>query len=243
MPVQTWTPGQILTSAEIGTVTNMLPYYVPLSLGSNSQAVSPVAGTLTGITCGAYTGCIVTLPTPTLGVVVGVAKIDATSPSLIIDAGSGGLILGPGFGAGERLAWLGAVGAYVILEADGTNWHVIGGAQDTGWLPIPSYSNSWVSNAGPATGGTVAGYRKIGNTVYLGGTIKTGTTATIAMTLPAYVSNTTTNCRPNRAAYAVSVTTAPYSLCSWAIATTGTFTPTLAGGTIPALDSIDFSVD
>ncbi len=57
---------------------------------------------------------------------------------------------------------------------------------DTGWVAFFTigYLNSWVNDNGPA-GGTDAGIRRIGNVVYLGGTVQSGASGTqLCSTLP-----------------------------------------------------------
>jgi hypothetical protein len=36
---------------------------------------------------------------------------------------------------------LGVVGAYAVMVADGTNWNVVGGQQDTGWVTVSLGTN------------------------------------------------------------------------------------------------------
>ena len=112
---------------------------------------------------------------------------------------------------------------------------------DSGWIAfsVPGYTNSWVNNGGPASGATAAGYRKIGNVVRLGGTIKTGSFGNAFVTLPggfrpnvqaSIACVTTTN-----AIDAVQLTVTNLGVCT-CIHVSGT-------GTIPSLDGATFTID
>lgn len=106
----------------------------------------------------------VNLPAPTAGRIVGVksvsGSINVVTPS--------GVILGPGVIAGSTLITLGAPGALVTLLADGTNWHIIDGAQDSGWIGF-SYAAGF-SDYG--AGFQLGQYRKISDRVHLRGLTK-----------------------------------------------------------------------
>ena len=73
-----------------------------------------------------------------------------------------------------------------MLFRSGTNWNVVGGAQDSGWVTIANgaLSNSWVNNTG-AGGAMAMAYRKVGNRVTMIGGINDGASAAAAFTLPA----------------------------------------------------------
>jgi hypothetical protein len=112
-----------------------------------------------------------------------------------------------------------------------------GNMADTGWQPIPTYTNSWASAGGPATGGTVAGYRIIGNRVFLGGKISGGSSAAPAFTLPS-------GARPPYAMNLPTVTsTGGESAVVCTLTTGGVFTPTWSGNTVPTLDGMSFATD
>ncbi len=179
MPAPSFTTGQVLTAAEMNQLAEMDVFGTAVA-----GSVNPcVAGTLYIITNGPSSFTF-TLPAPTAGIAIGFKKADSGAGLNTITAGSG-VILGPGTGsAGSASIPCSALGAYVVLQGDGTNWHIVAGQQDSGWVPL-TYSNSWVSSGGPASGATAAGYRLIGNEVRLGGAIKSGTNAATAFTLPA----------------------------------------------------------
>lgn len=172
-----------LVSGEGGLGPQILSWAKIVS-GSAGGTISTSVGTSNLIDCTAG-NTILDLPVVSLGAVVKVARTDATANTLTVQV-SGGLILGPGLSTGVGAIPLNARGSFVELQCDGTNWHVTAGAPDSGWLPF-TYANSWASNGGPATGGSAAGYRKIGNIVRLGGSIHNGTNnAAFATALTAF---------------------------------------------------------
>ena len=108
----------------------------------------------------------ITLPAPVRGTCVAVKSTDGTGAAPVTVTTPSGLILGLGIGtgnAGAASALLGMPGAYVVLQADGTNWHVIAGQQDTGHIAFPFAAG--MSNLS----GHVASYRKMGDWVTLRG--------------------------------------------------------------------------
>jgi hypothetical protein len=124
----------------------------------------------------------VVLPTPTAGSIIGAKSTDGTgaAPATVTSAANGGTILGPGVAAAATSILLGTPGAFVILEADGTDWHIIAGQQDSGWIQ-PALLNSWTGG----TNGPVS-YRLTANVVRFKGLFSpAGTNATAAFNLPA----------------------------------------------------------
>lgn len=236
MPAPSFTTGQILTAAEMNQLAQMDVFGTAVAASVNPC----VAGTLYIITNGA-SAFTFTLPSPVAGIAIGFKKADSGAGGNTITAGSG-VILGPGTGsAGSASIPCSALGAYVVLQGDGTNWHIVAGQQDSGWVPL-TYSNSWASNGGPASGATAAGYRLIGNVVRVAGSIKSGASSTLAFTLPAGV-------RPpsNVNVLLESLSTGGLAdyLGAAAVATSGAVTPqyTSAGFVCLNLDGIEFTVD
>jgi hypothetical protein len=127
----------------------------------------------------------ITLPTATAGATVGViAQANVAGTAQVTIAGTGGaLIYGVGtIGAGGAASiLLGTLGAGVILQADGTNWFIIGGQQDTGWVSLVLGTNIIA-----AAGHYVPSARLQGDTVRLKGAM-TNTAPTSANTLWATV--------------------------------------------------------
>jgi hypothetical protein len=235
MPVQTWISGQVLTAAEMTTLTQMMPYPSAIS-ASITNTPYAVPGTLYLVTT-STNAITIDLPTPVSGATIGVKKVDAAAGTITIStAATSGYILGPGVPANATSIQCSAYGAYVELQADGTNWHIVEGQQDSGWLAF-SYINSWASVAGPATGNTVAGYRITGNVVRLGGRIGTGASNTQAFTLPA-------GYRPLYLVEFPGITTVTTISAGLVLITTaGACTVNNGAGTIPQLDGITFTVD
>ena len=94
----------------------------------------------------------------------------STTNTVTIQVPSGGgtspLIYGPGLSSsGSSELPLNYQSAYVELICDGTNWHVTGGAIDTGWQSVTGFVSGW----GPISGSLSPYYRQIGSTVYFKG--------------------------------------------------------------------------
>lgn len=106
----------------------------------------------------------VTLPTPTQGRIVGVRSVNGSGAAPCTVSTPSGVITGPGVVSGATSILLGAVHAFVTLLADGTNWHIIEGAADSGWLALPT-NGSFTAHSQPC------GYRKVGNRVFSRGLI------------------------------------------------------------------------
>jgi hypothetical protein len=227
-----FTLGQILTSPEMNQLADMVLYPIAVSASTNPL----VAGGAYIVTTGA-SALTMTLPAPGVaGNIIAVKKADNTAGTITINSGIYGDFLGPGIPASTTTIQISAVGASITLLCDGSNWHVVAGAQDTGWLPIPTYTNSWFSSSGPATGGTVAGYRVTGDVVRLGGIISGGTTGTLAFTLPA-------TAYPARNLTLMSADTSTPTICKWVVGTTGACIPTFTAGALPALDLLTWTTD
>ena len=122
-----------------------------------------------------------TLPSATAGVIVVIQSTNFTAAQPLTISAGAAYIIGPGVPASTSTILLGTANAFVTLEADGTNWNVVGGAQDSGWVSVTngSMSNSWVNNA------NATAYRLVGNRVTLRGGINNGASASTAWTLPA----------------------------------------------------------
>jgi hypothetical protein len=127
---------------------------------AKSALYTAVSGDYVLCTNGGYT---ITLPAPTAGRVVGVKAVTGqTGASPVTISTPSGAILGAGVVAAATTILLGFPGAYVTLQADGTNWHIIDGEQDTGWIAAPLAAGGY-SNYGSTF--TTCGYRKQGEWV------------------------------------------------------------------------------
>jgi hypothetical protein len=124
----------------------------------------------------------VTLPAAANGVYVGAyANYAASNGSPVTIHAPSGNIIGAGIPASSTSILLGTKYAFAILVSDGTNWYVIHGAEDTGWI-APSLVNSWTSVGSPWS---AAGYRRTNGWVYCRGHVTGGTSTSTAFTLPA----------------------------------------------------------
>jgi hypothetical protein len=98
---------------------------------------------------------------------------------------------------------------------------------DSGWITISSFSNSWVA------GSIAPAYRKVGNRVQLRGRVTSGTANVTAFTLPAGYRPQT-----NQSLCAISSTG---SINQVSIDTSGNVGPLLS--VITSLDDISFYID
>jgi hypothetical protein len=83
---------------------------------------------------------------------------------------------------------LGTPGAYAILQSDGTNWHIVAGQQDTGWLSVTVNTGAGYA----AVSGETPVARLVADRVWLRGGIKNPTGSNLsanAFTLPAAIPN------------------------------------------------------
>lgn len=149
-----------------------------LAATSVSTNTSVVDGKFYTVTAGTTT---MTLPTPTANATVGViASSGQTGAAPTTVTRSSGVINGLGVAGATSIA-LGAVGAYVVLLADGTNWNIVAGQQDTGWVALT------LSGGASQVGSThTVGYRLQGDRVWLRGAVSFGSASAITIfTLPA----------------------------------------------------------
>jgi hypothetical protein len=151
--------------------------FTPLAATVNTTASNHQIVTASG-------GVTVTLPAPTSEheLIAVVAKDDASGVSgstpVTISTGGTNKIYGKGLGtAGVTSIVLGTPGAFVwLFSYDGTNWRIVKGERDTGWVAITAISgvNNAVSGNYPAT------YRQRGDMVELAGVLLNNTGGTIA---------------------------------------------------------------
>lgn len=127
----------------------------------------------------------ITLPTAALGVVVGViAANNVTAANLVTVTRAGGAtatINGVGLLAATSFP-LGMPLACTILVCDGTNWQIVSGQQDTGWLSI-ALPVGFTAVAGAYTPAA----RAVGNMVTLTGRWSAGADTALNVTLPSGV--------------------------------------------------------
>lgn len=114
----------------------------------------------------------VTLPAHSAGQVVGVLNLIGGGGVVTVD---GTAIQGVGLNGATSFP-LGTYGARVVLLDDGTNWLIVEGQQDSGWVPLGSFYTGVTTPAND--GGYVAASRLRGDVVQLSGTLS-NTTSTI----------------------------------------------------------------
>jgi hypothetical protein len=165
--IQTWANGNV-------DLTNLAPGVGRLIWKTINAGYSAVNGDLINATVGGYT---ISLPTPTASRVVGIwAGTNIASPITV--AGNGSNVFGLGLAtAGAASFTLGAVGSFAMLQADGTNWIIIAGQQDTGWLAL-----TLTTNVGTRAASATPAARLIGDRVFLRGAPQNNTGVTINQT-------------------------------------------------------------
>jgi hypothetical protein len=158
-----WTPGSIRIVADNVTTGPAGPAgpggLTPVAKSASYQAQNGECVMMSG----AFT---VALPMPIAGRLVSVISVNGTGAAPCLVSTPSGVIKGKGVAAAATSIKLGAQAASVTLLADGTNWNIIDGEQDTGWL-----------TASPLTSGATGSfqYRKMGNRVVCYGNWSAGT--------------------------------------------------------------------
>ena len=145
-----------------------------LQVVGKSAAYAATNGQLVVVTGG--TPLTITLPAPVANGWVGVYAAAGSGASPVTVSAGSGIIYGVGLSAASSFP-LGTVGAYAILQSDGTNWYIVAGQQDTGWVALSSYLNSatytTISGSGGGTEYDFAG-RVQGDAVRLRGVVNPG---------------------------------------------------------------------
>lgn len=131
-----------------------------------------------------------TLPSAAANAKVGVfAKVATAANPVTISSGSSN-IYGLGLNGVSSLV-LGSIGAFVVLQSDGTNWFVTDGQQDTGWVTL-SLGTGMATHGGDTPAG-----RLVGDRVRLRGAIdQSGGSASSLATLPASMKPTVATLLP-----------------------------------------------
>ena len=161
MPIQTWTPGQQLTAAQLTAVTNMLP--APQVATAN--VASAVPGTMYRCQPAGGGNITITLPAPTLGNVVGMS-LDAATGTATLQHNATELIYGVDtWTSGTRGAaslTIAQPDVYVVVIADGTNWREYGSLANAPWKFFDSTLGiATASVTIPASGSLPAGWSAI----------------------------------------------------------------------------------
>lgn len=174
------------TTTNLGLVqplTTDAPSELRIAITSNATTLDPLS-LLTGVVTNAVSATIArgqsvvaspsttqTLPAATAGALVAVtASSTVTAASPVTIAGSA--IYGLGLNNASSFL-LGSPGAHVVLQSDGTHWYVIGGQQNTGWVPL-----TLATNIGARSPLYTPAARVIGDTVTLRGGFQNNTGGT-----------------------------------------------------------------
>lgn len=140
MPAETWTPGQVLTAAELTILTNLLPYPTVTSVGVNPC----VAGTF--YRCTNSSPITMTLPVPSIGQTIGF-KLDSASPGTVTVSQNAAELLygltGVRTSRGVASMALTMPDQVLVLTSDGTNWHEV----DNGSTPGLSAKGALVATS------------------------------------------------------------------------------------------------
>lgn len=204
---------------------------------------APLAGltaTITGTTAGAlYTSYkvssgtfVFTLPVPVSG---GWTTVTNRGSGVVTIAhNSTEVIFGLGLGSsGASSIALGAIGATVTLESDGTSWYIVGGMQDSGWVSFgynATYFSAGADNAARQQGNTVrwrglvafTGSPGAGSTMINDGTFA----PSVAMNFQLLIEGSTTT-----------------AYCALATGGTAVLETSLSGAGNISLDGITYTVD
>lgn len=88
-----------------------------------------------------------TLPTAAANVTCGVfARVATGSNPVTVSAPGGALIYGVGLNGVSSLT-LGTIGSFVVLQSNGTDWFVVAGQRDTGWVSL-TLQSGWAATSG-----------------------------------------------------------------------------------------------
>lgn len=120
--------------AQLGGLKDLTPQSLTIS-SSGTTVLS--SGNFYEVTLSGTPAAVLTLPAPTAGALVGIKRIDSIAPAsatLTPTAPSGATISGLGLPASATTYPLNQQNAETLLLADGAVWHIIAGAQDTGWI-------------------------------------------------------------------------------------------------------------
>lgn len=170
------------TSVTGGNISNVAGR-VLLANALQPTTVSANTTAIPGQLVVATASCTVGLPSaPAAGAQIAIVVNYAATGAGAVTVSANGTptIYGVGLSAATSFT-LGARGAYALLEFDGTNWAIIGGQQDSGWV-FPSLIGSWPT----VTNYSAPSYRQIADRVFLRGGVTNGTGATnhFTMTVP-----------------------------------------------------------
>lgn len=211
-----------------------------VSVGAGRSPFTPIAATssmtaVSGQFVSASPGVTITLPAPSAGAFVGVMAISTVTGAspVTVHYGSGsGHITGVG-AASVASYLLGTAEAATILQSDGTNWNIITGQQDSGWVAL-SLGTSIVG------AGYTPSARLQGDVVRLKGGLEnsSGSTILTAVTLATVPAGLRPTVTPLNFASVIGTSPVPVGLTSGGLITTSG----LAASAILSLDNISYSI-
>jgi hypothetical protein len=121
----------------------------------------------------------ITLPAPVAGMMIGVSPNSSVTGTSQVTVNYGSAVLnGPGM-HGVASFKLGTPDVCVVLLADGANWRIVSGQQDTGWVPL-----TLITGVTGNTGSYTPAARLRGDEVSIRGSLANNTGATIAASTP-----------------------------------------------------------
>lgn len=206
--------GNLVAQSTVGTSTSM----------ADGNLYITTAGSIT-----------MTLPSAASNATVGiiVATTATGAAPVTVSRGGSATIYGLGLSAVTSFT-LGAVGAAVTLQSNGTDWFITAGQRDTGWVTF-SLPASWTS---ASFGDYAPASRTIGDCAFLRGSAKntTGGSATFTATLGA-------SFRPAATEVQMPNSISPVGASALSVASDGTLTvsPIANNGTV-FFDGISYSL-
>lgn len=115
-----------------------------------------------------------TLPSASAGALVAITALSTVTGATPVTV-SGSKIYGVGLSNASTFL-LGTPGAHAVLQSDGTNWYVVGGQQDTGWVALSLSTGMTATGGSNFTSAYTPSARLIGSRVWLKGAIQQGST-------------------------------------------------------------------
>jgi len=172
------TSASSIVTADILNVASQATTGLPHLVTVNSSAsVTAVAGQMVNISGGQT----LTLPSPSVAnLLVGAVTYGALSATV---ATPSGLISGPGHTGGVTSIPI-AAGTPVVFESNGTNWQVVSGQQDTGWVAITPTATGFTASTSPPLAARLIGDRVWFRGQFLNGNGGSTSGGTTLATLP-----------------------------------------------------------
>lgn len=159
-----------LTSVQTWANATAASQYLQFALRTTAVSVTAAHGDW--VLAGA--GTTITMPSASSNLFVMIQADGTVTSSSPVTVSSSGNMFGLGLNAASSFL-LGTPFAHVILAGAGTNWSVVSGQQDSGWVALALKTN--INSGGPTY--YTPSCRLLGNTVYLSGQAQNNTGGTI----------------------------------------------------------------